>query len=112
MALGNGRLEGAVGAGREAWAEWRAQGEQAGMAGAQGLGGGDQQGQGRIQVLGRGAGEDREVSTEQGVEILEQERIRLVEWEEKLMNKENELNELAKSLELINENKQKKNGKK
>lgn len=53
-----------------------------------------------------------EVSTEQGVEILEQERIRLVEWEEKLMNKENELNELAKSLELINENKQKKNGKK
>ena len=27
------------------------------------------------------------------------------------MNKENELNELAKSLELINENKQKKNGK-
>ena len=38
-----------------------------------------------------------EVSTEQGVEILEQERIRLVEWEEKLMNKENELNELAKS---------------
>ncbi|HMV15698.1 MAG TPA: hypothetical protein PKK18_10950 [Chitinophagales bacterium] len=53
-----------------------------------------------------------EVSTDQGVEILEQERIRLVEWEEKLMNKENELNELAKSLELINENKQKKNGKK
>jgi hypothetical protein len=53
-----------------------------------------------------------EVSTVQGVEILEQERIRLVEWEEKLMNKENELNELAKSLELINENKQKKNGKK
>ena len=53
-----------------------------------------------------------EVSTEQGVEILEQERIRLVEWEEKLMNKENELNELAKSIELINENKQKKNGKK
>jgi len=53
-----------------------------------------------------------EVSTEQGVEILEQERIRLVEWEEKLMNKENELNELAKSLELINENKTKKNGKK
>ena len=53
-----------------------------------------------------------EVSTEQGVEILEQERIRLVEWEKKLMNKENELNELAKSLELINENKQKKNGKK
>ena len=53
-----------------------------------------------------------EVSTEQGVEILEQERIRLVEWEEKLMNKENELNEIAKSLELINENKQKKNGKK
>jgi len=36
-----------------------------------------------------------EVSTDQGVEILEQERIRLVEWEEKLMNKENELNELA-----------------
>ena len=34
-----------------------------------------------------------EVSTEQGVEILEQERIRLVEWEEKLMNKENERNE-------------------
>lgn len=53
-----------------------------------------------------------EVTTEQGLEILEQERIRLVEWEEKLMNKENELNELAKSLELINENKQKKNGKK
>jgi hypothetical protein len=53
-----------------------------------------------------------EVSTEQGVEILEQERIRLVEWEEKLMNKENELNELAKSLELINDNKTKKNGKK
>jgi hypothetical protein len=53
-----------------------------------------------------------EVSTVQGVEILEQERIRLVEWEEKLMNKENKLNELAKSLELINENKQKKNGKK
>ena len=53
-----------------------------------------------------------EVSTEQGVEIFEQERIRLVEREEKLMNKENELNELAKSLELINENKQKKNGKK
>ena len=53
-----------------------------------------------------------EVSTDKGVEILEQERIRLVEWEEKLMNKENELNELAKSLELINENKQKKNGKK
>jgi hypothetical protein len=53
-----------------------------------------------------------EVTTDQGVEILEQERIRLVEWEEKLMNKENELNELAKSLELINENKQKKNGKK
>ncbi len=53
-----------------------------------------------------------EVSTVQGVEILEQERIRLVEWEEKLMNKENELNELAKSLELINEIKQKKNGKK
>ena len=53
-----------------------------------------------------------EVSTEQGVEILEQERIRLVEWEEKLMNKENELNELAKSLELINGNKTKKNGKK
>ena len=53
-----------------------------------------------------------EVSTEQGVEILEQERIRLRyrDWE-KLMNKENELNELAKSLELINENKQKKNGK-
>ena len=49
-----------------------------------------------------------EVSTEQGVEILEQERIRLVEWEEKLMNKENELNELAKSLELINDNKTKK----
>lgn len=53
-----------------------------------------------------------EVSTEQGVEILEQERIRLVEWEEKLMNKENELNELAKSLELINDCKTKKNGKK
>jgi len=53
-----------------------------------------------------------EVSTDQGVEILEQERIRLVEWEEKLMNKENELNELAKSLELINDNKTKKNGKK
>ncbi len=53
-----------------------------------------------------------EVSTEQGVEILEQERIRLVEWEEKLMNKENELNELTKSLELINDNKTKKNGKK
>lgn len=53
-----------------------------------------------------------EVSTEQGVEILEQERIRLVEWEEKLMNKENQLNELAKSLELINDNKTKKNGKK
>ncbi len=53
-----------------------------------------------------------EVTTEQGLEILEQERIRLVEWEEKLMNKENELNELAKSLELINETKQKKNGKK
>jgi len=53
-----------------------------------------------------------EVTTEQGLEILEQERIRLVEWEEKLMNKENELNELAKSLELINEIKQKKNGKK
>lgn len=53
-----------------------------------------------------------EVSTEQGVEILEQERIRLVEWEEKLMNKENELNKLAKSLELINDNKTKKNGKK
>lgn len=53
-----------------------------------------------------------EVTTEQGLEILEQERIRLVKWEEKLMNKENELNELAKSLELINENKQKKNGKK
>ena len=42
-----------------------------------------------------------EVSTDQGVEILEQERIRLVEWEEKLMNKENELNELAKSLEFL-----------
>lgn len=53
-----------------------------------------------------------EVTTEQGLEILEQERIRLVEWEEKLMNKENELNELAKSLELINDNKTKKNGKK
>lgn len=53
-----------------------------------------------------------EVSTEQGVEILEQERIRLVEWEEKLMNKENELNELAKSLELINDNKTKKEWKK
>ena len=53
-----------------------------------------------------------EVTTEQGLEILEQERIRLVGWEEKLMNKENELNELAKSLELINETKQKKNGKK
>lgn len=53
-----------------------------------------------------------EVSTEQGLEILEQERIRLVKWEEKLMNKENELNELAKSLELINDNKTKKNGKK
>lgn len=53
-----------------------------------------------------------EVTTEQGLEILEQERIRLVKWEEKLMNKENELNELAKSLELINDNKTKKNGKK
>lgn len=53
-----------------------------------------------------------EVSTEQGVEILEQERIRLVEWEQRLIDKENELNKLASSLELINENKQKKNGKK
>lgn len=53
-----------------------------------------------------------EVSTEQGVEILENERIRLVEWEQRLIDKENELNKLASSLELINENKQKKNGKK
>ena len=53
-----------------------------------------------------------EVSTEQGVEILEQERIRLVEWEQRLIDKENELNKLASSLELINDNKTKKNGKK